>query len=515
MRTRILVVDDEPLVRRSMERALADQGFDVLTAPTIKEAEERFEAHRPPVVVLDIKLPDGSGLDLLPRLRETDPAVKVVVVTAFGETAEAVKAMKLGAADFLKKPYDLAELIHAVRSAAESHTRDRQLKGYRRREQSRYAHARMIGRCPAMLAVRELVAKVALSDTATVLVTGESGTGKELVARAIHFESSRRGAPLMEVNCSTFQDALLENELFGHEKGAFTGASHLKRGLVELCDGGTLFLDEVSEMSARVQAKLLRFIDHRTFKRVGGSVDQEVDIRLVAATNARLDRRIAEDRFRHDLYFRLKVVSIELPPLRERGDDVVLLAATFLEDFSREMRKRFERIHPDAERLLRAYSWPGNVRELRNLIERVVLLEEGPELEARHLPEEIRRCGAPGQSGSRPFLVREDVALPGASEAREAGKGSLASEEAFALLALLAAGRPRESGQPLSLREVEDAYIALVLEQCGGNRSEAARRLRLSRQGLLDRLRRMADASSPEDGGLPAIPSDPDLSVRP
>ena len=487
MRTRVLIVDDEPLVRRSMERALVDQGFDVVTAATIAEGDALFAAHRPPVIVLDIKLPDGSGLDLLPRLRGIDPGVKVVVVTAFGETAEAVRAMKLGAADFLKKPYDIEELLHAVRGAAESHTRDRQLKGYRKRDQVRYARSQMIGLSPEMQAVREVVRKVALSDATTVLVTGESGTGKELVARAIHFESSRKDAPLMEVNCSAFQDALLENELFGHEKGAFTGAGQLKRGLVELCDGGTLFLDEVSEMSPRVQAKLLRFIDDKTFRRVGGNVDLAVDIRLVAATNAQLDRRIAEDLFRRDLYFRLKVVSIDLCPLRARGEDILLLAAAFMERFSRELRKSFDRISPAAARLLLEYPWPGNVRELQNLIERIVLLEEGPELDVRHLPEEMRRPSHPLATGDGPPAASGDQAGLLDALARRWGDGA-------------------QRGVP-SLREVEDAYIGLVLEHCGGNRSEAARRLRLSRQGLLDRLRRIREEYSQVPEMKPILPA--------
>jgi two-component system, NtrC family, response regulator AtoC len=467
MHTRVLVVDDEPLVRRSMERALTDQGFEVRTAASIAEGFTAFEALRPQVVVLDVRLPDGSGLDMLPRLRRADPALKVLMVTAFGETSDVVRAMKAGAADFLKKPYDLEELLHAVKSAAKSMQRDRRLKIYRRQDQARNARSQMIGGSPAMQAIKELLRKVAISESTTVLVTGESGTGKELVARALHFQSARRDGPLMEVNCSTFQENLLENELFGHEKGAYTGASFLKRGLVELCDGGTLFLDEVSEMSPRVQAKLLRFLDNQTFKRVGGNVDLSVDVRLIAATNADLERRIASGSLRPDLLFRLKVVSIHLPPLRERGDDILLLARSFLERFSREFRKDFHEVAPDAaERLLR-YPWPGNVRELENLMERIVLLEDGPELRAVHLPPEMR--AGPGR------------ARPPAEDAVVGGEDLLRS-----FCARLGAG-----GEPIPpLREVTDAYIDLVLSECEGNRSRAARTLGLSRQGLLDRIRR-------------------------
>jgi two-component system response regulator AtoC len=468
----VLVIDDEALVRRSMRRVLGDAGFEVSEAADIAAGFAAFETQRPQVVVLDVRLPDGSGLDLLPRLRRADPAIKVVMVTAYGETADVVRAMKSGATDFLKKPYDLEELEHAVRSAARSLTRDRQLKVYRKRERARRDRTQMIGASPPMEALRELIRKVALSDTTSVLVLGESGTGKELVARAIHYQSARRDSPLMEVNCSSFQENLLENELFGHERGAFTGANYLKRGIVELCDGGTLFLDEVSETPVPVQAKLLRFIDNKTFMRVGGNRDLAVDNRLIAASNADLDRLIESGRFRADLYFRLKVVSITLPPLRERGEDILLLAHAFLQRFGRNFHKDFAGIHEDAAHCLRRYPWPGNVRELENLIERVVLLEEGPELRAAHLPSEIQRAGS------------AVVALRASSGRRG---------PALAVIDTLV--RPDESGVP-SLRDVGDAYIDVVLDECSGNRSRAARLLGLSRQGLMERLRRR---ESPRD----------------
>jgi two-component system response regulator AtoC len=484
-RTRVLVIDDEPLVRRSMRRALGDAGFEIAEAATVAEGLTTFESERPQVVVLDVRLPDGSGLDLLPQLRRADPAVKVVMVTAFGETADVVRAMRLGASDFLKKPYDLQELEHAVRSAARSLARDQQLKVYRKRDRARYARTQMIGHSPQMEALREVIRKVALSEMTSVLLMGESGTGKELVARAVHFQSARRDAPLMEVNCSSFQESLLENELFGHEKGAYTGASYLKRGIVELCDGGTLFLDEVSETPSRVQAKLLRFIDSKTFMRVGGNVDLGVDIRLIAASNANLEDLIAAGRFRSDLYYRLKVVSIALPPLRDRGDDILLLASAFLQRFSRSFHKDFESIQAGAARCLLRYRWPGNVRELENLIERVVLLEEGPELRAAHLPPEIQRAGdLPEARASeyRPLVSVRDA------------DGAVACGAASETTLLDRLGRRlQEAGDDSvpSLRQVGDAYIDLILDACAGNRSQAARLLGLSRQGLLERLRRM------------------------
>jgi two-component system response regulator AtoC len=299
--------------------------------------------------------------------------------------------------------------------------------------------------------VRDLIDKVVRSKATSVLITGESGTGKELVARAIHYRGDRAQAPLMEVNCSSFHEGLLENELFGHERGAFTDASETKKGLVELCDGGTLFLDEVADMSLPTQAKLLRFIDHRNFKRVGGAQDISVDIRIVAATNKDLESEVRVGRFRSDLYFRLKVVSIHIPPLRERGGDILLLARHFVREFARKFSKQFQDLTPEATERLMAYAWPGNVRELRNLIERIVLLEEGPMLEEQHLPVEWseRRVIRP-ERGS----VRETLELP-------------------------------------TLAQIEADHIGEVLKLTSGNKSRAARILGISRQGLIEKLRRL------------------------
>ncbi len=470
--TKVLVIDDERLVRNSMGRALRDEGYEVAAAATVAEGFACFEAFRPQVVVLDIKLPDGSGLDLLPRLRKIDPAAQVVVVTAFGEEQTAARAMKLGAADFLKKPYDLGELRHAVDSAARSLARETQLRVYRKRQRAHYARSRLVGRSPAMQAVKQLIGKVARSGATKILITGETGTGKDLVAGAIHFESERRDGPLISINCSNFQENLLESELFGHEIGAFTGASHLKRGLVELSDGGTLMLDEVAEMPLNIQAKLLRFLDHGVFRRVGGNVDFAVDLQVIAATNADLERRIQEGLFRDDLYFRLKVVSVRLPPLRDRGADVLELARHFLEAFSRKFGKDFREISAGAAALLLRYPWPGNVRELENLLERAVLLEDGPELLPRHLPDDLR-----GGAG-------------GLALAETTGAAGSAATWTARFAQALAAQRP---GGLSTLTDLGDAYVRFVLQECAGNRSRAARELGMSRQGLRERLRRMAE----------------------
>lgn len=463
MKSKVLIVDDEPSISRSLTRVLEDRGYEVRSCPTGREGLETAEAWRPHVILLDLKLPDGDGLELLPKLRRIESAFQVIVLTAYADTKAAVLAIKRGAADFLRKPYDMDELVLAVATARKAAARDSHLAVYRRRERGRYADEQMIGQCPAMQETLDLVRRISRSDATSVLVLGESGTGKELVARAVHFQSERRLAPFMELNCSSLQETLLENELFGHERGAFTGASNLKRGLVELSDGGTLFLDEIGDIPAATQAKLLRFIEHRTFKRVGGNVDIDVDIRIVAATNVDLEKAVREGNFREDLFWRLQVVRVSLPALRERGDDVNILAEHFLRVFSSKFRKQFRSISPEVRDLLLAYRWPGNVRELRNLLERIVLLEEGEILESHHLPSE--------------FLGRT-----------QSGQRMATSAEID------------PSSVLRSLEDVEEEHILRVLRHCGGNKSQAARILGISRQGLIERLKRTAllDKAPPE-----------------
>jgi two-component system, NtrC family, response regulator AtoC len=377
----------------------------------------------------------------------------VIMITAFGDVQTAVDAMKLGACDFVRKPYDVEDIVLAVESAGGKFKIESELDLYRRQAWQQYSGEEIIGRSAPMEQVRGLIDKLVRSKATSVLITGESGTGKELVARAIHYRSDRAQAPLMEVNCSSFQESLLENELFGHEKGAYTDATDTKKGLVELCDGGTLFLDELADMSLPTQAKLLRFIDHRNFKRVGGAQDISVDIRIVAATNKNLEEEVRLGRFRSDLYFRLKVVSITLPPLRQREGDVALLAEHFMKEFSRKFQKGFTALSEESQQLLEGYPWPGNVRELRNLIERVVLLEEGERIESDHLPPEImgrRHAPAPAAAAA----VRDVLGLP-------------------------------------TLAQIEMDHINEVMRMTAGNKSRAARILGISRQGLIEKLRRL------------------------
>ena len=460
MKLRVRVADDEELIRKSLTKLLRAEGYDVDSVGTAAQVLESIRRDPPHALILDLRLPDGSGLDLLPRLKTLAPDMKVVVITAFGDLPTAVEAMRQGATDFLKKPYEMDEVLLAVERLRAGLVRETQLDAFRRGELETFLKTKIVGESPAMARIWDVTSKAAQSETTTVLIEGESGTGKELVARAIHFDSARRDAPFLALNCSSFQEQLLENELFGHERGAFTDAREPKRGLVELADEGTLFLDEIGDMPAPTQAKLLRFIEDRTFKRVGGSADLTVDLRIVAATNRELDASVKDGRFRQDLFYRLKVVSILLPPLRERGDDVLLLTRHYLSFYNEKFRKRFHSIAPEVEVILRGYRWPGNVRELKNLLERIVLLEDDEVLREDHLPAELV-----AQVESLPRVLRDALSLRG-----ECG------------------------GEMPTLAEVEQEHILKVLEHTEGNRSQAARILGISRQSLIERLKRIAIA---------------------
>ncbi len=451
MKPSLLIVDDELLIRKSLSKVFRSSGYSVETASTGAEGIEKVSSVRPQVMILDMRLPDTDGLSVLKQARALDPLLQVIVITAYGDVQSAVNAMKLGACDFLRKPYEMEDIVLATDSAGRNFRQASELDLYRRRAYDAYSDAEIIGDSMPIRHVRELIEKVVPSQATSVLITGESGTGKELVARAIHYLSERAEHPLMEVNCSSFHESLLENELFGHERGAFTDAHSTKKGLVELCDGGTLFLDEVADMPLPTQAKLLRFIDHRNFKRVGGAEDISVDIRIVAATNKDVEAEVRAGRFRSDLYFRLKVVSVPLPPLRDRDDDVLLLARHFVRDFARRFQKPFTDLSPEAEDAFRGYAWPGNVRELRNLIERVVLLEDGPLVRLEHMPSELL-----GRGSGLPVST---------AESRQFGVATLAQMEA--------------------------EHIAEVLRLTDGNKSQAARVLGISRQGLIEKLRRL------------------------
>ena len=378
----ILVVDDEALIRWSLTERLRSDGYEVLEAESGQAALDKVP-EGVDLVLLDYRLPDTDGVSVLRKIKEFDQDVLVILLTAYASVDTAVEAMKLGAYHFANKPFNLDEVAAIVDRALETTRLRREVRQYRTNAARPYSLQQLVGESAAMKVLRSLIARVAASPASTVLLTGESGTGKDLVAKIVHYTSDRASKPFMNITCSALPEQLLESELFGHERGAFTDARLQKKGLLEMADGGTVFLDEIGEMTPGLQAKLLRFLEEKSFKRLGGSHDIRVDVRVVAATNRNLEGEVAKHRFRSDLFFRLNVLPIEMPPLRSRPDDIPLLVEYFIDAFNNEFRKHVQGATPAAHSVLRSYGWPGNVRELRNVIERAMLLSDGESLDAR------------------------------------------------------------------------------------------------------------------------------------
>jgi two-component system, NtrC family, response regulator AtoC len=449
MRQTVLIVDDEELICRSLRMTLETAGYVVNVAASGAEAIAEIKADPPDCLVVDLRLGDMDGLEVFRAARESVPTLKSIVITAHGDVDNAVRALRLGAFDFIKKPFDVEEILASVQNALRTDALERHVAYLTRQEQE--GRAEVVYRSEAMRAAMGLIAKIAVQPVPVVLIRGETGTGKELAARTLHAASDRARNPFIELNCSAIPEPLLESELFGHERGAFSDAHQQKHGLVEVADGGTLFLDEVGDLPASAQAKLLRFIETLEFRRVGGTKVLRVDCRVVAATHQNLEDMAA---FRRDLYYRLAGVTVTLPPLRERGDDVLLLARHFLAYFARRYRKRLDGFAPPAEALLRRHRWPGNVRELRAAISSAALMAEMPLVGLELLPQVQRSA------------VRDLTELPGA----------------------------RDGIVPIE--ELELAYLRRVLELCGGNKVLAAQKLGISRQTL---ARKLAEVSA--DGG--------------
>src|SRR6184192_1761579 len=386
----LLLVEDKAELRAMLRKALERSGYTVDEAPDGSAAIQKLRARRYQLVLSDLKMPGASGLDVLRESKQADATIPVILLTAFGSVDEAVTAMKEGAFDFIQKPVDLEHLKVLVQRAARQQELLRENLLLREEFSARYGFPRIVGEHASIRDLSQQIQRVAQTDS-TVLLLGESGTGKELFARAVHHLSPRRDLPFVALNCAAIPEGLVENELFGHERGAFTGAGNRKAGKMDLAHRGTLFLDEIGELPLAIQAKLLRVLEERTFERVGGTQSIDVDVRIVVATNRDLHKAVAEKSFREDLYFRISAVPLTIPPLRERANDVLLLAEHFLEKFSREFGKPGARLCDDAKQRILDYRWPGNVRELQNAIERAVILSDGPLISADTLQLQPQR----------------------------------------------------------------------------------------------------------------------------
>ncbi|MHC4161676.1 MAG: sigma-54-dependent transcriptional regulator [Planctomycetota bacterium] len=455
----LLIVDDDPALRLGLGASLQTEGYRVQEADSLAAARARLRLAPPAAVLLDLQLTDGTGLELLPALKESWPDVPVVMMTAHGSIDSAVLAMQRGAYTYLQKPLHTEELFVVLRQAMETGRLRRQAADRRRRKRDAFSFDRIIARSSAMRKVLDQAGKVAESPASTVLLLGESGTGKGMVARAIHYASDRAGEPFQNVTCSAIPEPLLEAELLGHEKGAFTDAKARRRGVFEAADGGTVFLDEIGDMPLSLQAKLLGVLEDRSFSRIGSTETIRVDVRIIAATHRDLDRHVAEGRFREDLLYRLRVVPIVIPSLRERLADVLPLAESFVQRFNREFSRDVERLTRDAEETLKSYAWPGNVRELRNVVERAMLFAQGRELAAADLLLD------PGYRPRGPV-----VPTPAAP------RGS----DPFVL--------PAEG---IRLDELEDQLVRQAMERAAGNKSRAAKILGISRDQIRYRLDKM------------------------
>jgi len=385
---KILVLDDERSLCELLKVVFKKEGYEVLTTPSPKKAIEITKKDDIDVLVSDIKLPEMSGMEVLKRLRKARPELPVVMITAYGTIKEAVEALKMGAYDYIIKPFDIEELKVVVAKAIENKKLQDENIRLRKELKEKYSFENMIGKSKKMVEIYSLIEKIAPTET-TVLITGESGTGKEMAARAIHYLSPRRDKPFVTINCGALPESLLESELFGHVKGSFTGAVSDKKGMFEVADKGTLFLDEVGEMSPMTQVKLLRALQERKIRRVGGTEEIPVDVRIIAATNQDLKKKIADGSFREDLYYRLNVLSLEMPPLRERKEDIPLLVNHFLQKYCQKLGRKLKRVAPEVYAIFETYHWPGNIRELENVIERVVAIEERETITRDCLPEEL------------------------------------------------------------------------------------------------------------------------------
>jgi two-component system, NtrC family, response regulator AtoC len=473
-RSKILVVDDERMIRWSIQQALSKDGLSVAAVETGEEAVAQATDEMPDLVLLDITLPGIDGLEVLRRLKSIEPALTVVMVTAIEDVKVAVEAMRLGAYDYISKPFDLDRLKVIVHNALDRHELRQEVEFHRKESVKKYGFHRVIGPSRKLADVLGIARKVTMSEATTVLIQGESGTGKDLLAQAIHYESSRATRPFMAINCTALPAELLESELMGHEKGAFTDAKSIKKGLFEIADGGTIFLDEIGDMQHGLQAKLLRFIENKAFRRVGGHRDIEVDVRIIAATNRNLSELVKRGMFREDLYFRLNVIPIFIPPLRERTEDILPLADHFLAEISHDFKRPVRSFSDTVRRRMLSYEWPGNVRELKNMTERAIILGVREIIDENDLP---LPASAADQSVAEPYRADGEGGFPRLESDVETETAN--SGYRFSL--------PSEG---IDLESVERDFIRQSIDQTGGNQTRAAEMLGLTRDALRYRMKK-------------------------
>lgn len=448
----ILIVDDDEVLRETLSDVLKKGAYEVYSAGSGEETFSIIRKNIIDLVLLDMRLPDGDGLDVLKKIKEFDTDISVIIMTAYSDVQTAVSAMKSGAFHYINKPFELEELKLLIEKGLETRGLINEVRRLHRQQNEGNQKSQIFGVTPQIQYIKELIGMISKTNKTSVLIQGESGTGKELAANAIHYNSKRSHKPLMKINCSAIPDTLLESELFGYEKGAFTDAKSTKKGLFELADGGTVFLDEIGDMKLFLQSKILRVIENQSFMRVGGEREIKVDIRIIAATNKDLEFLVKDGNFRKDLYYRLKVMVVEMPSLREREEDILLLSNLFIEEINREYGKNINGLTEDAKKIMVQYSWPGNVRELKNVIERAMILTDQVHISPKQLPFELRHKG-----GIDPKAFKVN---------------------------------PFEISETMPLEEVEKIHLSNVLRKLEWNKSKASKMLGISRATLRAKVKK-------------------------
>ena len=485
---KILIVDDEKLVRWTLSQKCAEYGYQSVEAGTAEEALRVLQSDSLDAILLDVHLPDKSGMEVLSKLKESGETRNVIMMTADPQLDDVKAALRLGAYDFISKPINFEELEVTLQNALETGALRTEVESLRGEVRQRAGYHEVIGTSRKMTELMKFVHKVAASEASTILIQGESGTGKDLVAKAIHYQSVREARPFVAINCSAIPETLMEAELFGHEKGAFTDAKAMKKGLFEVADGGTLFLDEIGELSPLLQAKLLRVLEDQVVRRVGGVRDLQVNVRVIAASNRDLERAVREGHFRQDLYYRLAIISIFLPALRERKEDIQALVNFFLAHYNRKFKKSVQGLTDETRRLLLSYDWPGNVRELKNALERAMILEDGALLKPDDLPFSV----ATGHSAA----VMHDPGHVSSGESSVSERSASGGTEPSSKRRLPPLSIP-EGGT--SLEEIEHAMVQMALQQSHGNQIRAAKLLDISRDALRYKMKKFGLAHSDEE----------------